>query len=366
MAEKSGASAEERQLLRHSVRGFLSARWPVEHAVERAGDAAAVKNLWRDLAAQGLCALGSDPLEAGLGEILLVFDELGRASCPAPLLGAVIANLALRQRQTPAAAALLEGLHKGANAVAVALGAFDGDAAAGRVDFANGALTGKISFAEGAAAASHFLVMVEDPAGLAIVAAGAPGLSLVATPGLAIPALSELGFSPAHADFVALPASELAELAQVARLACASRAYGAAQRAFDLAIEHAKLRRQFGQLIGQFQAIQHKLVNCLISLDGARLTLDSAAASYDRGDPSWRIFAAAALAYAGPALRQVVLEAHHTLGAIGYAEEHEVPRHFRRVHADLARFGGAPRARAELADYLLGSPEASHVHASRA
>jgi 3-oxo-4-pregnene-20-carboxyl-CoA dehydrogenase beta subunit len=352
MAEKSGASAEERQLLRDSVRGFLGTRWPVEHAVERAGDAAAVKSLWRELSAQGLAALGSDPAEAGLGEILLVFDELGRASCPAPLLGAVIANLALHGR--PAQAALLDGLHKGTNAVALALGAFDGDSAAGRVDYANGALTGEISFVEGAAAATHFLVMVDEPSGLAIVPANAPGLSVTATPGLAVPALSELGFAPSRAEFVALPASTLAELAQVVRLACASRAYGASQRAFDLAIEHARLRRQFGQLIGQFQAIQHKLVNCLIGLDGARLTLDSAAASYDRGDPSWRIFAAAALAYSGPALRQVVLEAHHTLGAIGYAEEHEVPRHFRRVHADLARFGGAPRARAELAEYLLG------------
>jgi hypothetical protein len=42
-------------------------------------------------------------------------------------------------------------------------------------------------------------------------------------------------------------------------------------------------------------------------------------------------------------------------GGVGwYAEEHEAPRHFRRVHADLARFGGIPRARAELADFLLG------------
>ena len=352
MAEKSGASPEERQLLRDSVRGFLAARWPVEHAVDRASDAGAVTALWRELSAQGLTALGSDTTEAGLGEILLVFDEMGRASCPAPLLGAAIANLALRDR--PAQAALLDGLHKGANAVALALGAFDGDSAAGRVDYANGALTGRVSFVESAAVATHYLVMVDEPAGLAIVPANAPGLSVIATPGLAVPSLSEINFAPSRAEFVALPAGALAELAQVARLVCASRAYGASQRAFDLAIEHAKLRRQFGQLIGQFQAIQHKLVNCLIGLDGARLTLDNAAASYDRADPSWRIFAAAALAYSGPALRQVVLEAHHTLGAIGYAEEHEVPRHFRRVHADLARFGGAPRARAELADYLLG------------
>ena len=138
----------------------------------------------------------------------------------------------------------------------------------------------------------------------------------------------------------------------MARLACAGRALGAAQRGFDLSVEHAKVRKQFGQLIGQFQAVQHKLANSLINLDGARLALDAAAEARDRGNPDWRVFASAALAFAGPALREVTIQTHRALGAIGYAEEHEAPRHFRRVHADLARFGGVSRARAELADFI--------------
>ena len=140
----------------------------------------------------------------------------------------------------------------------------------------------------------------------------------------------------------------------VARLACAGRALGAAQRAFDLAVEHAKVRKQFGQLIGQFQAVQHKLANGLISLDGARMAIETAADAHDRGNPDWRVFASSAAAFASPALREVSIETHRALGAIGYAEEHEAPRHFRRVHADLVRFGGVSRARAELADFLLG------------
>ena len=119
-------------------------------------------------------------------------------------------------------------------------------------------------------------------------------------------------------------------------------------------MDNAKVRKQFGQLIGQFQAVQHKLANCLISLDGARLALEAAAEARYNGNPDWPVFAASALAFAGPALRTVSIETHRALGAIGYAEEHEAPRHFRRVHADLARFGGAPGARAALADYVLG------------
>ena len=87
---------------------------------------------------------------------------------------------------------------------------------------------------------------------------------------------------------------------------------------------------------------------------GSGVTIAQAAEAYDLGEGDWQVFASAALAYAAPGLREVAVQNHRALGAIGYAEEHEAPRHFRRVHTDVGRFGGATRARAELADYLLG------------
>jgi len=349
-----GVSDTERSLLRKSVRDFLMVRWPAERAAEQSGSTQAIATLWRDMAGQGLVALGSNTAEVGLREIALVFEELGRASCPAPLLGAVGANLAFATQQSNTAHSLLEDLHQGKAMIALALGAFDGDRSAGRVDMRGDTLSGKASFVEGAQTATHFLIFTDAPVGVAVVANDAPGLKMQVTPGLAVPPFSELTFENTPAMQLSIPSETLADVALVMRLACAGRALGAAQRAFELAVDHAKIRKQFGQLIGQFQAVQHKLANCLISLDGARLTLETAAEARDADNPDWRIFAASALAFAGPALRAVSIETHRALGAIGYAEEHEAPRHFRRVHADLARFGGAPRARAELANFLLG------------
>jgi acyl-CoA dehydrogenase len=352
--EIEGVSDAERGLLRDSVRDLLLKRWPADNAVERASSAPAIAGLWRDLAGQGLAALGANPAEAGLREILLVFEELGRASCPAPLLGAVGANLALAGQQSNAIRAMIEDLHQGKTMVALALGAFDGDAASGQVDIRGDTLSGKISFVEGAQTATHFVVFTGKPAGVATVASGAPGLQVKATPGLAVPSLSELTFDNTPATRLDLLPKALADIALVTRLACAARALGAAERAFELSVDNAKIRKQFGQFIGQFQAVQHKLANCLISLDGARLALEAAAAARDNNNPDWHVFAASALAFAGPALRTVSIETHRALGAIGYAEEHEAPRHFRRVHADLARFGGVRSARAALADFVLG------------
>jgi acyl-CoA dehydrogenase len=347
-------SDSERGLLRDSVRDFLSHRWPADHAVERSANAEAIATLWRDLAGQGLASLGANRAESGLREILLVFEELGRASCPAPLLGAVAANLALANQQSNTARATIEDLHQGKTMIAVALGAFDGDPAAGRVEMRDEMLSGTVAFVEGAQTATHLLICTGEPAGVAMVASGAAGLKIRATPGLAVPPFSELTFENTPAMRLDIPAETLADIALVTRLGCAGRALGAAERAFEMAVDHAKIRKQFGQLIGQFQAIQHKLADCLTSLDGARLTLESAADARDSGNPDWRFFAASAMAFAGPALREVSIQTHRALGAIGYAEEHEAPRHFRRVHADLARFGGVSRARAELADFMLG------------
>jgi alkylation response protein AidB-like acyl-CoA dehydrogenase len=352
--DPDGVSDAERSLLRKSVRDLLASAWPAEQAVERSADAQAIAMLWAAMARQGLAALGSNSAEVGLREIVLVFEELGRAACPAPLIGAVAANLVLAAQPSNAIRALLADLHQGNARVALALGSYDGDPAAGHVVVRGETLQGNVSFVEGAQAATHFLLFTDTPAGVAIVAADASGVTMRATPGLAVPPFCELTFEDAPALWLGVSSEVLADIALSARLACAGRALGAAQRAFDMAVDHVKVRKQFGQLIGQFQAVQHKLANCLINLDGAQLTLDAAAQARDNGNPDWRVFASSALAFAGPALRTVSIETHRTLGAIGYAEEHEAPRHFRRVHADLARFGGMLRARAELADYLLG------------
>ncbi|WP_454652562.1 acyl-CoA dehydrogenase family protein [Bradyrhizobium liaoningense] len=152
-----------------------------------------------------------------------------------------------------------------------------------------------------------------------------------------------------------VPAADisLSDLRSIARLALLARAHGAARHAFELAVAYAGERQQFGQPIGRFQAIQHKLANCFIDLEGVRLVLRHAAKLRDESDDDWRYFSDCAMAFAGPSLRRVSLETQHTFGAIGYAEEHEAPQHFKRVHLDTIALGGAAHARRSLAAHLF-------------
>jgi alkylation response protein AidB-like acyl-CoA dehydrogenase len=345
-------SQEVREMLRDSLRGFLEEHWNAEAAAKQSSSPDSVSAIWSRLVGQGIASLGCDFSEGGLREILVVIAELGRAACPAPMWSAALANLSLAGCQSEAAVALLEKLHDGTACVAFSFGALDPDANTGTIQLVDGRASGLLRFVEVAASCTHLVVAVEE-LGVAIVGLDGPGVELEATRAMGAWGLYEIRLKQAPASRIDLASAVLDDRLLEAKLVLVGRAYGAARAAFDLAVDYAKERKQFGQSIGKFQAIQHKLANGLIALEGVRLTLDHAAHLHDCEDRNWRYFVNAAVAFGCDALRRVSLETQHTLGAIGYAEEHQAPRHFKRVHLDTVALGGATEARRRLGSFLF-------------
>lgn len=344
---------EERELLRDSVRGFLGQHWPVERAMAGHADAQALGAIWRGLAGQGLTALGGDAEMGGMAEVLVVMEELGRAACPVPLQDTVLANLAFGQSVDPEARGLLAALHAGEAMLAWAFGAADGDANAGAVALRGNHADGGLRFVDAGLAATHVLTSGPEDRAMALLIRAGPACVAAPARAMGMAGQAQLSFASAPAVLLPLAAELLADLHRLRRLCLLARAHGAARRAFEMAVDYAKQRQQFGKPVGSFQAVQHKLANCLISLEGVRLTSHNAAAQHDHGSTDWPYFTSAAIAFGGPALRQVSLETQHAFGAIGYAEEHEAPRHFRRVHLDTLAMGGVRHAREEMAAHYF-------------
>lgn len=343
----------ERALLRQEVRAFLEKHWPAAGAVERRDDARAVAGLWEGLVRMGMGSLGRGGEDGGLCESVVVMEELGRAAAPVHQLGAALANLVVGpSARDVAAASLLDRVRGGLARIAVSFGELEPDPQVGR-SAARGAETlhGTLQFVDGAAVATDLLVATS--VGFAVVDLKHPGATVTPVRALGANGWYEVTLQSAPAQTIAAAEDELETGRLVANLLLLARAHGAARRAFEMVTDYAKERRQFGQPIGQFQAIQHKLADCFIALEGVRLTVEHAAKSFDFGFEDWRYFARAAVAFGGSALRQVSLETQHTFGAAGYAEEHEAPRHFRRVHLDTVVLGGAREARAGLAAAML-------------
>ena len=120
------------------------------------------------------------------------------------------------------------------------------------------------------------------------------------------------------------------------RLALAAEAVGAMQAALDVTTGYVKERRQFGRAIGSFQAVQHRLAECAILIEGSRWLLYEAAFR-DAPDEA----TAAAAAHAVVACEQVFAETHQLSGAIGYTREHDLHVFSMRLQALRQELGGA-------------------------
>ncbi|MDH4565188.1 acyl-CoA dehydrogenase [Pseudomonas sp. BN414] len=331
---------EERQELRQALRTVLGHTWPIADAVARSESPDELIRLWSELCENGVAEMLSP------ADLAMISSECGRAAAPIPLLGAAIAGMLLSGSEADAVVS-------GAMRVAVAFGAFDGDIQAGSLRIEDGTASGSLFGIEDWSTATHLLALADDGQQAVLVDLRATELIAEAAPGFAVPALVGVTLNGVACRAIPLSPASAESAAMLARLMLCARACGAARRGLEMAVDYAKLREQFGQPIGRFQAIQHKLADCAVTLDVCELMMENSASALESGGGAFET--AALLALASPGLRKVALELHHAFGAIGYAEEHELPRHFRRIHADMLRFGGAPAARLFLGRQLLGN-----------
>src|SRR4051812_17402029 len=141
------------------------------------------------------------------------------------------------------------------------------------------------------------------------------------------------------------------------RIGIAAQALGIAQAAYDVARGYALERRQFGQRIADFQAIQWKLADMAVELDAARLLVYRAAWLKDEGLPHTSAGAKAKL-YASEMARRQTAEAIQILGGYGYTREFPLERYYRDAKVTEIYEGTSEVQRLVIARELLKEPAA--------
>jgi alkylation response protein AidB-like acyl-CoA dehydrogenase len=124
---------------------------------------------------------------------------------------------------------------------------------------------------------------------------------------------------------------------------------GACQRILDLALDHLKQRHQFGVPIGSFQALQHKAADMHVAIERARALAFFAALTIVTDDPRRRLCAAMAKAAAGEAQSLVVQQGMQSFGAMGVTWENDLQFAIKRAKAGELMLGGAAEHRALIA-----------------
>lgn len=126
------------------------------------------------------------------------------------------------------------------------------------------------------------------------------------------------------------------------RLAIAAETLGTMDAAFDLTVDYVKGRHQFGRPIGSFQAVQHRLAEAAVSVEGSRW-LCYEAAWHDALVEQ----AAGAAAFATATAKELTRELHQLTGAVGFTTEYDLHVWSMRLQALRSELDGiAGHARA--------------------
>jgi alkylation response protein AidB-like acyl-CoA dehydrogenase len=127
---------------------------------------------------------------------------------------------------------------------------------------------------------------------------------------------------------------------------------GLAQMDFEITVNYAKERVQFGRPIGSFQAIQHKCADMVTDVDGCRFIMYRAAWAVAEGEPDGAQLAHMAKAWCSEASRRVVAHGQQIHGGIGFTKDYKVQLYFRRQKMAELMWGDADYHRDLVADSL--------------
>jgi alkylation response protein AidB-like acyl-CoA dehydrogenase len=145
----------------------------------------------------------------------------------------------------------------------------------------------------------------------------------------------------------------------VFRASVGAQAVGLAQAALDLAVGHARRRKQFGRPIGEFQAIQAKLADMATELRAARLLVYSAARLKDAGAARVTLESSMAKLYATEMAQRVVDQAVQIHGGEGVLRGSPIERLYREVRAPRIYEGTSEIQRLIIARQLLKDAESA-------
>jgi alkylation response protein AidB-like acyl-CoA dehydrogenase len=342
---------EEQAELRRTVRGFVERTSP-ESTVRALMESpnGFDEKAWTQMGSQlGLHQLAIPEEYGGAGytfiELGIVLEEMGRALVCAPFFATVVlaANVLLASDDEEAKKELLPAIAAGEKIATLAFTEPAGrwDEAGITMTAARAAggwtLTGEKAFVLDGHTADLVFVVARTDAGLSIFAVdgSAPGLTRTPMETLDLTRKqARLTFSDVPARLIGADGAGSAVLARVLDLAAiglSAEAVGGAQRCLDMSVEYAKLRVQFGQPIGSFQAIKHKCADLLLEVESARSAAYYAMWAAAGDSPDLPIAAALAKSYCTEIYAHAAAENIQIHGGIGFTWEHPAHLYFRRA-----------------------------------
>ncbi len=359
---------EDQTVLRDTARDFMVNEAPTTHF--RAFRDKECKDgfshaLWKQFAEMGFTGILIPEAEGGMGmghiEAGIVLEEIGRNLSPSPFLTTSVAAVealkladkAMRERwfpgiiagETVIGLAIDEGTkHRPEKIACKAERSGNGFKLSGHKQFVvQGASSDMLIVAARTAGAAG----ERDGITLFAVEKDASGLSMdsVRLVDSAMAADVKLDGVQVNADAVIGDVdggwSVLTKMLDAGRVGAAAEMVGVGSGAMDITFDYLKTRKQFGHLIGEFQALQHRAAHLYGEIEGARSIVLKAQNMLDEGHAKAELYVAAAKAKAGLACNLSVREGVQMHGGIGMTDEYDIGLYMKRDRSLNEFFGDA-------------------------
>ena len=326
------ALSESHLELAEMARSFLSdrgARAQARSGLERDHDA--LPSFFDEMVELGWLGLHLPEDVGGAGfsiaELVVVLEQMGAALTPGPLLGTVTASSIIERLGSAA--------HKDRWLTSLATGVALGTVAFAAPGIKSGSvLNGEVLCVLGAHRAQLGVVIIGDDLVLVDLAADGVTVSEKASfdPSRHGSLITFSGYDVPEGD---LRAGAGAEATALARILGAAEAAGVARRCLEEAVDYAKVREQFGRVIGTFQAVKHHCANMLVAAELATASVYDAAHAVAAEAPADQVCLAAAAAVT-QTMEAAVLNAELNVqvhGGIGFTWEHDAQLFVRRAVA---------------------------------
>ena len=369
--------SDDQILLRNSVRAALDEQCKPEHVRAMFDDPKGYSaELWGEMAKLGWLGLPFPEEQGGAGlgfvELALVMEETGRVAYPGPFFATVVLGglgimlggapaqrdkwlSAIAAGKARATAALLEEHLDWDPASVTATAAKSGS---------GWTLSGLKRFVPWANVADVVLIPARSPEGLSLFLVDPKASGVTLKPMVGIDLVSR--WSEMRLDKVAVGADALLGQAGTAgpllesllrRAAVMSSAemLGAARRCLDMSVEYAKVREQFGQPIGSFQAIRHRCAEMLLEAENAHAAVYYAAWALTAGAEDAAVASSICKSYVSEAARKVCGDAIQVHGGIGFTWEYDLHLYMKRAKALEPLYGDAEYHRELIARHVTTS-----------
>jgi alkylation response protein AidB-like acyl-CoA dehydrogenase len=362
---------EDQTMLRDTAREFMTA--------EGAGQLRKYRDqnckdgfghgLWKQLAELGFTGILIDEADGGLGlghvEAGVVLEEIGRTLAPSPFLVTAVAAVealrgtAQRERRLP-------GILAGETVAALAVD--EGpkhrpERIAMRAERAGNGfrLTGAKQFVVQGASADFTIVAAQADEGLTLFSVEKDAANLevegVRLVDASIGARMDFHGVEVDADAVIGEVGEgeaiLSRVLNAGRAGAASEMVGVASGAMAMTVDYLKQRKQFGRLIGEFQALQHRSAHLYSELEIARAAALKAQQLLDEGSEEAEAMVSVAKAKAGRVSTLAVQEGVQMHGGIGMTDEYDIGFYMKRDRV-LNELWGDPNYHADKVARLKG------------